>query len=149
MPVLFDNYYFVVLLVSNSVVVNIVFHESLLLRKQKQLSQKFDNVQSEPLSSQWNKGEKAHKFFSSHTSFWCLKKMKPFWGTTKNCENKNYHFLFQLIILQCFGQDRLTKFFLIGFSYLKNGIKHKTCFSKSTVQLALWLKSGVDLKGSA
>ena len=46
MPVLFDNYCFIVLLVSNSEGVNIVFHESLLLRKQKQLSQKFDNAQS-------------------------------------------------------------------------------------------------------
>ena len=63
MPVLFDNYYFIVLLVSNSEGVNIVFHESLLLRKQKKLTQKFENVQSWPLSSQWNKGEKGHKFF--------------------------------------------------------------------------------------
>ena len=63
MPVLFDNYYFIVLLVSNSEGVNIVFHESLLLRKQKKLTQKFENVQSWPLSSQWNKGEKGYKFF--------------------------------------------------------------------------------------
>ena len=29
--------------------------------------------------------------FYFHTSFWCLKKMKLLWRTTKKCENKNLH----------------------------------------------------------
>ena len=38
-------------------------------------------------------------------------------GTTKKCENKNScHFLFQLIISGCLGQEELIKSFLLGFS---------------------------------
>ena len=44
------------------------------------------------LNSCWNKRNKGRDdiiFLFSHFSFWCHKKMKPFWGTTKKCENKN------------------------------------------------------------
>ena len=56
--------------------------------------------------------------------------VKPFWGTTK-FENKSLcYFLFQLIFLGCLEQEGLIKFLLLGFSYLKNGNKHKTWFYK-------------------
>ena len=58
---------------------------------------------------------------------------KSFWGITNKCENENYViFLFQLIILGCLWPDWLIKFFLLGFSYLKYGNKHETCFYKYT-----------------
>ena len=39
-----------------------------------------------------NKGGKQHEFFYFHTSFWCHKNMKHFWGTSKKCKN-----IFQLV----------------------------------------------------
>ena len=39
--------------------------------------------------NKWNKGRDDIIFLFSHFFFWCHKKMKPFWGTTKKCKNKN------------------------------------------------------------
>ena len=47
--------------------------------------------------------------------FWYLKKI--FWGTTKKWENEKLcNFLFQFITLGCLVQERLIKFFSLGFS---------------------------------
>ena len=60
----------------------------LLLRKRKWQKEVWENVVLTlvvyPMVSQWYRIN--------------LKEMKPFWGNTEKCENKNCHFLFQLII---------------------------------------------------
>ena len=56
--------------------------------------------------------------------------IKPFCGITKKCKNKKLcHFLFQLIILGCFGQEEFIIFFSRTFhKYLKKTVRNKLAF---------------------
>ena len=61
-------------------------------------------------------GRKITSVFYVHTSFWCLKKIKPFWGTTKKCENKNcIFFLISINYFRMLGTGWVKKFFLLGY----------------------------------
>ena len=93
-----------------------------------------------------NKWGNEIKFF--HT-FLLLQKsfmeIKPFCGITKKCKNKLCHFLFQLIILGCLGQEEFIIFFSRTFhKYLKKlwetNLLLKMCLLY-IIQLVL-LKSG-------